>query len=62
MKEWMYLYEMELGEEYVFDAIRTGKTSKQWIVTRVPGGWIMRESNIPNAAYCFVSYDNEFQR
>jgi hypothetical protein len=32
-----------------------------WNVLRVPGGWIMREANVPSPAYAFVPLDNEFQ-
>jgi hypothetical protein len=51
------LWSMELFEERRV----MSSTSRPWLVTRVPGGWVMREEDIPSPAYAFVPLDNEFQ-
>lgn len=41
-------------------ALMEQTTWGEWLILRVPGGWIMREAHAPNAAYVFVPLDNEF--
>jgi hypothetical protein len=50
------MWNMRLFEE---ENIKTSHGG-DWIVIRVPGGWIMRETHIPSPAYVFIPLNNEF--
>lgn len=50
----------EMWDMKLLDKIKaTDSLGLDWYITRVPGGWIMREAEIPTPAYVFVPLDNE---
>lgn len=50
------MWNMALFEQRTVEA----SSGVEWRVLRVPGGWVMREMNIPNAAHVFIPLNNEF--
>lgn len=50
------MWDMKLFEEKTIKS----SSDNEWLVLRVPGGWVLRERNVPSPAYVFVSLNNEF--
>ena len=53
------LYGMKLGERITSGD--KGTYGFDWVITRVPGGWIYTAETALSPASVFVPYDNEFQ-
>ena len=50
----------ELWDMGLFDEVTFTNNTREWLVLRVPGGWVMREAHVPSPAYVFVPLNNEF--